>query len=94
MNNYTTHQILNLDVSVGEASRSSAHSIDKTIQFSSLMNKPIDINAVQLNNSYVAVNSCMDGKLVTGSLGSQNGKFFNPHGIQVQLNNMFFHICR
>lgn len=78
--NYT-NPVLNVDINVGESSRSN-HSIDKTVQFSSLMNKPIDINTVQLNNSYMSVNSCMDGKSVPCFLGtSQNGKFAtnNPH---------------
>lgn len=88
--NYTTHQIVNLDMSVGEASRS-AHSIDKTVQFSSLLKnntKPIDMNTLQLNNSYVAVNSCMDNNKAVTSLtlgNGQNGKLATtyPHGIQV-----------
>lgn len=86
--NYTTHQILNVDVSVGEPSRS-AHSIDKTVQFSSMLkssSKHLDVNTVQMNNSYASVNSCMDSKsspaLTLSS--SQNGKFSNySHSIQV-----------
>lgn len=87
---YTSHQ-MNIEVAVGESTRSS-HNIDKTIQFNALKSvaKPMDMNAIHLNNSYVAVNSCMDNKSVFGvggggvggvgggplTLGSsQNGKF-------------------
>lgn len=99
--NYTSHQ-MNVEVAVGEASRSS-HSIDKTVEFNSLMKsvaKPIDMNAIQLNNSYVAVNSCMDSKSVVGvggivggplTLGSnQNGKFAGYQQGQVLCSYTFF----
>lgn len=89
--NYTSHQ-MNVEVAVGEVSRSS-HNIDKTVQFNSLMksvSKPIDMNAIQLNNSYVAVNSCIDNKSGGGvgggplTLGSsQNGKFPGYPHVQV-----------
>lgn len=93
--NYTSHQ-MNVEVAVGEASRSS-HNIDKTVQFNSLMKsvaKPMDMNTIQLTNSYVAVNSCMDNKSGGGALtlgSSQNGKFASyPHGIQVMAS---FFVC-
>lgn len=62
--NYTTHQLMTLDVSVGEP-RSSAqhqHIVDKTVDFNAMLKKPplIDSNPVQLKNSYPAVNSCID----------------------------------
>lgn len=82
--NYTSHQYLNLEM-MPEVSR-----IDKTIQFNSLKSgsKATDINAIQLNNSYVAVNNCIDSKSMSGlPLGSaQNAKFatyHHPHNIHV-----------
>lgn len=65
--NYTTHQLMTLDVSVGEpmSARSLAqhqHIVDKTVDFNAMLKKPpiIDSNPVQLKNSYPAVNSCID----------------------------------
>lgn len=56
--NYTTHQLMTLDVSVGEHQ----HIVDKTVDFNAMLKKTpiIDSNPVQLKNSYPAVNSCMD----------------------------------
>lgn len=66
--NYTTHQLMTLDVSVGEpmsSARSSVqhqHIVDKTVDFNAMLKKPptIDSNPVQLKNSYPDVNSCID----------------------------------
>ncbi|KAJ6635666.1 hypothetical protein Bhyg_14252 [Pseudolycoriella hygida] len=80
---YTSHQYLNLEMM--EASR-----IDKTVQFNSLKNgsKPTDMNAIQLNKSYVAVNSCIDSNSMSGLplVPGQNTKFatyHHPHNIHL-----------
>lgn len=71
--NYTTHQLMTLDVSVGESmSRSQTqhqHIVDKTVDFNAILKKPpiIDVNPVQLKNSYPAVNSCIDQTSVTAA---------------------------
>lgn len=79
--NYTSHQYLNLEM-MSEGSR-----IDKTVQFNSLKSgsKPTELNC-----SYVAVNSCIDSKSMSGlPLGpGQNPKFatyHHPHNIHVTL---------
>lgn len=82
--NYTSHQYLNLEM-MSEVSR-----IDKTVQFNSLKsaNKPADMNNIQLNKSYVAVNSCIDSNSMSGLplVPGQNAKFatyHHPHNIHV-----------
>lgn len=72
--NYTTPQIVNLEVTIGESSRNSVDSIDSTVQFKTLLmnnnSKQIDVNPMQLNNSYVAVNSVIDRKAAAQSASS------------------------
>lgn len=89
--NYTSHQYLNLEM-MSEGSR-----IDKTIQFNSLKSgaKPTDMNAIQLNKSYVAVNSCIDSNSMSGLplVPGQNTKFatyHHPHNIHVSFFKFFF----
>lgn len=80
--NYTSHQYLNLEM-MPDVSR-----IDKTVQFNSLKSgKPTDI---QLNKSYVAVNSCIDSNPMSGLplIPGQNTKFatyHHPHNIHVRI---------
>ncbi|KAG4080259.1 hypothetical protein HA402_010751 [Bradysia odoriphaga] len=81
--NYTGHHYLDLEM-MNEASR-----IDKTVQFNSLKsgNKPSDVN-IQLNKSYVAVNSCIDSNSMSGLplVPGQNPKFatyHHPHNIHL-----------